>query len=1721
MSTGNRIEGILMLNTSQFTAGINSAKTQIATLLAEANKLTGSLGGVTKSSGQFNQSLDKTRYSLQAGTGGLTQYQQKINEAQSAFGGLTNAQKTAGQQYLQSNQKIQQTSNVVDNARESMRQATNATQTFSNSLGMLKTIASSFLFVIGARVATDIMTVANTAINADNKIRTMGKGMGWTTAQTNKFIARSQELQSVYRKTDMNQVAMEVSKMARIYKLNNDEATNFIETSAVFTSAMAEEGRTARDSALALKDLIDQGQGWERRLSEIGVTKEALENAGWSGNKEDKKGIIAALQKVLDERQLSQMAKEITNLDDAFKVLTISGGQFLGSVLIPITPYIYQAVRGLSDLAYSVRDTIGWLMNSFNNLPDFAQTAIKIGLVTTAFGGLGIVIGTKVIPSIMALKEAGGLGAFLQTSLGLNDKQFGLVGRLGLVAAGIGAITFSMYELGKAMGWWKDFNGMLGNTGAQIALVGSSIGLFALQFRGVFSKIAGWSGLTSIFEKLLVKIGITTAANEALNKSLDKTNAKASGQTTKGGAGGFKDTIKGNLKSIGTGTVTAAAGIAAGMGLATEALYLMQAPLWALAELGKTFKAKEASIRAGAEAFKTVGGVLALVLPPIIAFAYFMGSTGNSAFIPLAIGSVGAAAGIAIAMGLATEAIYLMKAPLWAIGELGTDFLNNQSNILAGLNVFKVVSDTLVQAAPLIISFGVAVLLFGSIPLAGLAAAMGIGITLGLVTQAISGLKEPLRKLAELGGEFKNLDQVKAGAEAIKRASEAVGYIGDIKVDIARMNVADGISALVEVFTNQKSSLKTLTAENGVLTDIKDFVVAFNKATVDMPKINNVSALKNVVSVVKDVSTLSTDIKNALSNTNKAKSEALFVNGLKNGDDSPFNAMGNIIESVINFTKDIDKKLARLPKMDLSGKIAPIKSVASMIKSVSDLTNGINNSLKSINTAKGNTTISIDNPNASPFTAMGRTIESVINFMKDMQAKMGAIPDVKIINLAGVIANVGSISTLAGRIKTAVPLLTGIPKTDGSYFGKAYTFIQGLNNFVNKIPQSTALNLAGVISDIGSIGIMAGRINTAVPLLNSIPPASEGSYFGKAYTFLQGMNSFISKVNASNTVGLTDVSGVIGGVNTMITQIRTAISNANGIQGAAHSLGAKIPSGIKSGLGNGASLGASIVTQITTAINGRNGFMTSSGRRLGTSLANGFRSSAVQLKTIAAAEVNWALHAINSRASAFWTAGARLGASFSGGYKSAMDINSPGIVARLTAGEVDYTLGFLTNAIPMAYSSASKLGQGIISGFGSPNLVVGDTEGLNTVQSNAQAVMGLAQNTTDTTTSLFSGMDNTLLTTFVGLANTTRNTFSGINTNTNVQMKDMAGKTTSQIGNIKTSWGLMQEALINSAANIRSKTGAHINRLQTNMASFWKKVRSPVLLLGGAAGGYAGIPMHKTFKSAMINNRLGGYAGSPSISSVRPSTPSFRGYAGNPLADENITGDKGVNLLRKDNPFPCFDANCYAGWELSNWTPNIKNRVGKWNTNFGHVYDPYLNVGKFTNSNFPVKGNPSVFKAFIMDAIGRTNYQFYYNSKGGSPASIYSSGSFNCFDGYSIVEGFANAFGLPCSMARGTWNGVPHVWANVGGVGPVDATAIQNRGSLFASNAVRAAGPAPRNYNTDNEKIVEKKIVKHYTVKVDLSGATVYGVDDLNNKINNAAEEAALKLQDINPNTGE
>lgn len=208
-----------------------------------------------------------------------------------------------------------------------------------------------------------------------------------------------------------------------------------------------------------------------------------------------------------------------------------------------------------------------------------------------------------------------------------------------------------------------------------------------------------------------------------------------------------------------------------------------------------------------------------------------------------------------------------------------------------------------------------------------------------------------------------------------------------------------------------------------------------------------------------------------------------------------------------------------------------------------------------------------------------------------------------------------------------------------------------------------------------------------------------------------------------------------------------------------------------------------------------------------------------------------------------------------------------------------------------------------------------------------------------------------------------------------------------------------------------------------------------------------------------------------------------------------------------------------SGWSF-NWTKDIQDALMTWHTHFGEIYDDKLRVGSFENDDFPVRGDADIFKNYVYDAISKTQYQGYFNSKcGDDPIAAYNSGHFNCWDGSNIVMRLASAFGFSSHRVWGSWDGIPHVWAHVDGVGDIDATAIQGGYGLFASK-VRAAGPLKVRNSSKGDATGFGDTHNYGDVNVTIN---VYGDDvEVNeNRVDKSTAKQIIDILGVNPATGQ
>lgn len=1143
-------------------------------------------------------------------------------------------------------------------------------------------------------------------------------------------------------------------------------------------------------------------------------------------------------------------------------------------------------------------------------------------------------------------------------------------------------------------------------------------------------------------------------------KSKGKGKGKGKTKTPKGKTTdvGFKEGIVEDLKSQGRFAVKAATGIAIGMGLMAEAIALLQVPLFALASTGDMFKSNEENIRKGGETLKFVSDLLISTLPLVVAFAITLKLSARSDIITLTKDAITEAYGLLIAMLLVTEAVLLLNVPLLAIAGLGTVYSGIEGQVKQGAEVLKLISDTLLSIIPLVLVFGGVVILSGKLLKTGKLsflkdAAAGIAIGLLLVSEAIIGLALPLLTFAGLGWVYDTI-----GSTNIDMGIQAVQ---------ACSNALNSLAPFIPLFI-----AGVLIAASAFATGGATFVVAVAGVGAGLVILSEaIIGMVAPLGMLAIVGTLFPDLTSIQQGANAIKvvGEALTIIGMA------------MIPLLAVLTTDF------VSKITTGG-----QGISEYIKGLVG-ENGVVTSMKEFATELNKMEIpQVDNSKATQIQAIATSIQSINRAVQTVQS--------------------------------AVSNNTG-------------DFIGGVANVVGSmIPGGNILgNLVGGGSAGGYSSSLGGKLKQLEDMVNDII-------------------KFNNNINTATSGQTADVSGATSMVTAISNAVKGMSSALDNAISTASTKGKSIGQAIKQGISSGMmGLSTVISTQLANGFNYGGVNARSHGKSMGNNAKTGFVGG-FKIKEATDKECRGALQVMEDKKQYFYNKGYQLGQSASNGYKDGMDIHSPGIMWRSTIAEVTGIGQALSNTT-LAYNSAKGLAEAVVSGYAptmanfanntyssltsNANSTLGvmgldpmlNQPALQQFQADASMATGLSQNIALTTQNAFVGLDTVMGSTFSNMGLKLQTTFNGINTSassaytkmgttTRVQMNNMKNQTTRHIHAITNSWHGMQNALISSAEYIRSQTGAKINQLEHNMGSFWRKVQNPALLMGSAGGDFSTTstrtPISNPVKSGVIKTM--------NSSSPKIRIPKGSFGAGGYSKTTGISNSFKPRMKNDDIDFlaqyiNCLNSGkeCYAGGWNFNWTDDIRQALLHWRTNFGAIYDPYLSVGKFENDDFPVRGIPEICKGYIYDAISRTSYQGYMNSKtGGDPVAAYNSGMFNCYDGALIIMALARAFGFSSSMRHGSWNGVPHVWAHVDGIGDIDATAIQ-QGYGFTSPKVSGIGTRSSLKPPEEESKVDKSL--HLTLNIDMRGANVSD-ESIGQDIGDIVVDKIIDLTGVNKNTG-
>lgn len=402
------------------------------------------ISNAANSFGQLVRSGDlaaKTMEKLKSVSDGISSKFTSLKSKITSFGSSVKSSLKSAFSLTGIKEKLSSIGGSIDKIKAKMKQLSAEAKGAGGGLGFLKNAASMTAGMIGYDLVNSIMETTRASLNARSGMQAFAQRLNMSATEVATYQKSLDDLQNTFKKVDMDVVGQQATDMAFRLGLPKESLTQLTETTAIFNDAMIRNGRSSEDAMMAMADAMD---GQFVRLKEIGISQEDLMRNGWDGDINNKTGLLDAMNKSLKEQHYDELAKSVDTLDDAWQVLSITMGNLLEGVLVPLTPIIVGVVNGITNAITAIKD-------AFSGLPDWAQigiaiaaVAISVGLVVSALGGVG-----AIIPAITGL-----FGPLIAVIGGISAPVLAVVAAIGLIVAAV-------YEVGKAFGWWNDVGSML------------------------------------------------------------------------------------------------------------------------------------------------------------------------------------------------------------------------------------------------------------------------------------------------------------------------------------------------------------------------------------------------------------------------------------------------------------------------------------------------------------------------------------------------------------------------------------------------------------------------------------------------------------------------------------------------------------------------------------------------------------------------------------------------------------------------------------------------------------------------------------------------------------------------------------------------------------------------------------------------------------------------------------------------------------------------------------------------------------------------------------------------------------------------------------------------------------------------------------------------------------------------------------------------------------
>lgn len=696
--------------------------------------------------------------------------------------------------------------------------------------GIPRRTASMFVTMAGFNEMMNVYELSKEYSQAVEQIDYFSKRLEMSQTQFVGYQKELQNLQSQFQKVDMYSVGASAEESALKYKLPINALGELTKAYAVTSSAFVKEGRTQEDAILAVNDAMD---GQFRRMYELdGNFKDHLKEAGWSGDLKDKASMLNAFNKVLNDMGFEQTAKDITNFNDAVTVAEIKISQDLGGAFHKIEPLLTNIGKLFIGVIEGLEGFSNWLDSTFGSkssdfvLNFIVSLGIELGILWGAFKGYKWIKNTyqelktfaqtvnttidSVKKGIPKLSEwwsklrgkdstTGGTGGDLTTTRGKikkqNDelkkttKEMDTVGKTAQTSGT--TVKKSQTRFTNAKNNIKTasvyiFGSLLIILGA-LALIMGGIALIGAEYQAFKPQIdsgkQALEQLAPIIISILVPVSVFAMVMQYYGKTINPA------------------TIKNSVM-----------GIALGLGLVAEAIFMLTPSLLAIGLLGYVNTWLGDNVDQGIQAISKLGQVLQALASPV--GLLLIGATILGAVLVNSGLSLVAIESIAVGMAVISAGILSLALPLLGVAGLG--WINQtfgnyiDQGILAIQKVGIVLKQLYSPVGLLIVGatvLGAVLLSTGGIGLAVLFASLVTGMA--TISAGILSLALPLLGIAGLGYlNDKFGGGINSGIEAIT------------KVGIAIRRIAQTIKPLISAIQTIVDALSGWGIIQGALTGL-------------------------------------------------------------------------------------------------------------------------------------------------------------------------------------------------------------------------------------------------------------------------------------------------------------------------------------------------------------------------------------------------------------------------------------------------------------------------------------------------------------------------------------------------------------------------------------------------------------------------------------------------------------------------------------------------------------------------------------------------------------------------------------------------------------------------------------------------------------------------------------------------------------------------------------